>query len=166
MFGDRYSLVPVGWYSFLPATDADAQPESGERDADLKARRRVTILVYEHDRAGFDRMRDHVASGGRLNGDGAALQQRFFANTAEPRPTVDQLALIADYVHAHKTMPPVAFLDARADLDPRKLAQRIVDQDLRPEEACRGYYKTHYDSAPGLVDAVWGGPAGFCRGTR
>jgi len=147
--GEVYATVPAGWYAF----EAEVELPDGETEA-----RRHTVFVAQHQLGGFDDMERAAADG--LDTDGFVLQDRFFGTSANPRPPAEQLALLAAYANANGALPPRRSMDARQNVSPRNIAERIVKGDLRPSEA-RAIISDARDQAPELVDGFWGGQARF-----
>jgi hypothetical protein len=149
--GEVYASVPAGWYAF----EAEVELPDGEVEA-----RRHTVFVAEHQLGGFDDMERAVRGGVGRESDGLVLQERFFGNSANPRPAAEHLALLAAFARENGALPPRRSMEARQTISPRNLAEQIVKGDLRRSEAL-ALIAAARDQAPELVDGFWGGQARF-----
>lgn len=148
--GDVYSSVPAAWYSF--------EEEVEQADGEIETRGH-TVFVARHQLAGFDAL-EQAARTGQLPVDGPVLAERFFGSTAEPWPAPHYLELLARYANANGSLPPRTSSEVRAQINPRLLAQRMIEDDLGPSGQLVLIDKAAA-LAPYLVANFWGGIEGF-----
>lgn len=154
---DEWCRVPVGVYMFeteLPVDDEWAGDDEVEA-------RHVDLYVYEHERAGFERLTKAVGDSS-APADAEAWLESFFDGVPAPRPPLSRLDMLARYVAVEGRMPEYIPLAGRDLVNPRRVAKGLFERDARREERERAVTDAHAAN-PALVDAFYGGQEGLRR---
>ncbi len=152
-----WSAVPVGLFAFEVELAVENEwADEGELEA-----RHVELYVYAHDEAGFDQLSSAVAAGD-VGPDAQLWVERFFAETPAPQPAVSRLDLLARYVAAEGAMPEFIPLANREDVDPRRIARRLFDDDARRGQR-EAAITAATDANPTIVEVFYGGRDGLRR---
>jgi hypothetical protein len=149
----RITAVPLGVYRFaLETTDPEAESTTVEH----------ALMVFEHDQPGYARI------AGRLTDDIAGLrretnwEEAFFADLPVPRPSTQALHHFRRYALEAGTLPVFHRFDERDAIDPERVAQRLLEQDLpfgAVQEAIDAVVAQH----PALVERVWGDATAYAE---
>ena len=120
-----FEAVPHGWYVF-----------EHDGDEDHEGMRHV-VAYYAHQLPCWEHALEHLWSGSVKKAGGLVVEDldEFFADCDEPRPSRHDVAKAILLRSLDADRPePIAF-EARAESEPRAVAQRIIDQDLGPRAA-------------------------------
>lgn len=152
--GGAFRRVPVGYYLFaVDATSPEGEP------------RTRTLLVFDHDRDGYDEIARRVEAGDLSN-----LKRRswsgFFADLRGPVPNESDLEDLRAFVLAERAMPPFVELAVVDELNPTAVAQGIVDAGGTAFDALESGTREAYERHPLVIDRVWGGQGQFERDVR
>ncbi len=152
--GEHIDRIPVGYY--LVGVD----PKGDGAEARLR-----TLLVYDREKPGYERVEALVAGGGHAELSKGSWV-RFFSDLRGPRPTEAHLADLRTSVLATGDMPEFVTLNERDALDPTRVAQDIVDAGGRDFDSLTTGVTAAYTRHSRVVDRIWGDREAFSRDVR
>lgn len=120
-------ILPHGWYSALDENDEEYR-----------------IMVFDNQLEGYGRIEAELKTVMQSKINPQRLLDGYFSCINDPRPDLRDLSLLIKAINIGKSMPPYYTFVERDKLDVRKIAQDIIDRDMRRSEINK-HLKELYD---------------------
>ncbi|MDR1978832.1 MAG: DEAD/DEAH box helicase family protein [Synergistaceae bacterium] len=111
-------VYPHGWYA---VTDEDGEDKN--------------VLVFDSQRNGYQNIADNAQEIMDKEFSAQDCQEEYF--DTETPPNIDDVRLVVNALKENGTMPDYYTFEQRDAIDARKIAAKIIEEDMRPSESDR-----------------------------